>query len=64
MLKAGGDKSVTEGTSFQAASISIPVTAMAALNLVGAGLLGLDTDVNEVLRSWQVPENEHTLLHK
>lgn len=40
------------GTVFQAASISKPV---AALRLVADGRLGLDTDVNDVLRSWQLP---------
>jgi CubicO group peptidase (beta-lactamase class C family) len=64
VLEAGGDKPVTDETIFQAASISKPVTAMTALNLVEKGLLDLDTDVNEVLRSWYVPENEHTKGHK
>ncbi len=64
VLEAGGDKPVTDETIFQAASISKPVTAISALNLVEAGLLDLDTDINEVLRSWHVPENEHTKQHK
>jgi CubicO group peptidase (beta-lactamase class C family) len=55
---------VTPGTIFQAASNSKPVTAMAALSLVEAGVLDLDADVNQSLRSWQVPENEHTKEHK
>ncbi len=64
VLEVGSDKPVTNETIFQAASISKPVTAMVALNLVETGLLDLDTNVNEVLRSWQVPENEHTKVHK
>jgi CubicO group peptidase (beta-lactamase class C family) len=60
VLEAGGDKPVTEETIFQAASISKPVTAMIALKLVETGVLDLDTDVNEALRSWHIPENEHT----
>jgi len=63
-LEAGGDASVTGDTLFQAASISKPVIAMAALRLVQEGVLDLDADVNRVLRSWQVPENEHTQTHK
>jgi CubicO group peptidase (beta-lactamase class C family) len=55
---------VTDDTIFQAASISKPVAAMTALNLVETGLLDLDSDVNEALRSWHVPENEHTKGHK
>ena len=31
---------------------------------VEAGMLDLDVDVNDALRSWQVPENEHTGTHK
>lgn len=64
VLEAGGDESVMDETIFQAGSISKPVAAMTALHLVEAGLLDLDADVNETLRSWQVPENEHTQVHK
>jgi CubicO group peptidase (beta-lactamase class C family) len=64
VLEAGGDELVTDETIFQAGSISKPVAAMTALHLVEAGLLDLDADVNEAMRSWQVPENEHTQVHK
>lgn len=64
VLDAGGDEPVTDETIFQAGSISKPVSAMTALHLVEAGLLDLDADVNEALRSWQVPENEFTQVHK
>jgi len=64
VLEAGGDRPVTDETIFQAASISKLVTAMVALSLVEAGLLDLDADVNNMLRSWRVPENEHTQVHK
>jgi CubicO group peptidase (beta-lactamase class C family) len=60
VLEAGGDSLVMEETIFQAASISKPVCAVLALRLVEAGLLDLDADVNQALRSWQVPENENT----
>jgi CubicO group peptidase (beta-lactamase class C family) len=46
---------VGQETLFQAASISKPVTAMAALRLAREGRLDLDGDVNHLLRSWQVP---------
>ena len=49
---------VDSHTRFQAASISKPVAAIAALQLVEEGLVDLDTDVNEYLTSWQVPESE------
>lgn len=42
-------------TIFQAASISKPVSALAALRLVAQGKLSLDSDVNEALLSWKIP---------
>jgi CubicO group peptidase (beta-lactamase class C family) len=64
LAEAGGGARVTPETLFQAASISKAVAAMAALRLVERGVLDLDADVNEALRSWQVPGNEHTGQHK
>ncbi len=58
--EAGGRDRVDEKTLFQAASISKPVTAAAALRMVEAGKLSLDENVNERLRSWKVPENGFT----
>jgi CubicO group peptidase (beta-lactamase class C family) len=46
-------------TRFQAASISKPLTAMAALRLAQDGRLSLDGDVNALLESWKVPQGEH-----
>ena len=63
-LEAGKSAEVTPASLFQAASISKPAAAMIALRLVEAGVLSLDSDVNDALRSWQVPENEHTREHK
>ena len=51
---------VTPDTLFQAASISKPLTAVAAMRLVRSGQLSLDDDVNSVLRSWKIPENDFT----
>lgn len=56
-------KPVTTATLFQAASISKPLTALAALKLVDQGKLDLDGDVNARLKSWRVPENEFTREH-
>ena len=50
----------TTNTLFQAASISKPVTAMAAMRLVQEGKLQLDGDVNQWLGTWKVPENQYT----
>jgi CubicO group peptidase (beta-lactamase class C family) len=58
--QAGGDEPVTTETMFQAGSVSKPVTALLALTLVSDGTLQLDRPINQVLRSWQVPDNELT----
>ena len=47
-------------TLFQAASISKPVTAMAAMRLVQEHRLDLDRDVNSILKSWRVPASDLT----
>jgi CubicO group peptidase (beta-lactamase class C family) len=51
-------------TVFQAASISKPVSAMAALKFVEMGKLNLDENINEKLTSWKVPENGFTEKEK
>jgi CubicO group peptidase (beta-lactamase class C family) len=50
----------TPETLFQATAISSAVSAMGAMKLVEDGRLELDRNVNEVLDSWRVPENEFT----
>jgi CubicO group peptidase (beta-lactamase class C family) len=55
---------ISPETRFQAASISKPVAAMAALKLVELGKLSLDEDVNAKLKSWKVPENEFAQREK
>ncbi len=54
----GANDAVTPVTLFQAASISKPVAAVAALRLVEAGRLDLDAAVNRKLVSWRVPESD------
>jgi CubicO group peptidase (beta-lactamase class C family) len=60
----GYGEGITPETRFQAASISKPVAAMAALKLVEEGKLSLDEDVNAKLKSWKVPENQFTQQEK
>jgi CubicO group peptidase (beta-lactamase class C family) len=60
VTEAGGSKLVTVHTLFQAGSISKPVAATGTLYLVEHGQLSLDENVNQKLKSWQVPENEFT----
>jgi CubicO group peptidase (beta-lactamase class C family) len=50
---------VTQETLFQAASISKSVSAMGVMRLVQEGAVALDTDVNDYLTSWQVPDNAY-----
>lgn len=55
---------VTTETLFQAGSISKPVAAAGVLRKVQAGALRLDRDVNELLKSWKLPQNELTAKRK
>jgi CubicO group peptidase (beta-lactamase class C family) len=54
----------TPNTLFQAGSISKPVAALAVLKRVDAGSLDLDRNVNDYLKSWKLPDNEFTAVHK
>lgn len=56
----GTSRPVETSTRFQAASISKPVTAMAAVRLAQDQKLDLDADVNTMLTSWRVPVSDHT----
>jgi len=51
---------VTTETIFEAASTSKFITAVMALHFVQSGLIDLDTNVNDYLKSWQIPDNEFT----
>ncbi len=48
---------VTLDTLFQAASISKSVSALCALRLAQEGRLDLDAPINDVLESWQLPDD-------
>lgn len=51
---------VDEMTVFTGASLSKPITTIAALSLVEKGLLNLDENVNNKLVGWKIPENDFT----
>ena len=55
--KAGA---VDADTIFLAGSISKPVAGVAALRMVEQGRLALDAPINDVLRSWKLPDNDFT----
>jgi CubicO group peptidase (beta-lactamase class C family) len=63
VLAVGETAPVTPTTRFQAASISKPVAAVAALSLVQDGALSLDGDVNGALKSWKLPASDFTKGH-
>jgi CubicO group peptidase (beta-lactamase class C family) len=58
--EVGKEDVVTLDTLFQAASISKPVAASAALHFVEEGVLDLDENVNNKLDSWRIPDNKYT----
>ena len=60
VLDIRGKDPVSADSIFQVASISKPVTAVAALHYVETGYVGLHMNVNDVLTSWKIPENEFT----
>jgi len=64
ILKAGSDAPATTGSYFQAASTSKLVTAAIILHYVEKGILNLDEDVNNYLKSWHMPENDFTEQQK
>jgi CubicO group peptidase (beta-lactamase class C family) len=51
---------VETNTLFQAASISKPVAAMAAMRPVDERRFALDDDINTILKSWHVPAQSVT----
>ncbi len=60
VIASDGKIPVTTTTRFQAASISKPVGAIAALSLVQTGTLSLDADVNTLLKRWKLPASDFT----
>jgi CubicO group peptidase (beta-lactamase class C family) len=54
VARAGSDRLATPSTLFQAASISKPVTAVAALRWAAGHQISLDEDVNARLRTWHL----------
>lgn len=49
---------VTSQSTFQAASLSKPVTALALMSLVDEGRVALQHPANSYLRAWRIPQDE------
>jgi len=64
MADSSENRPMTLETMLLAGSISKPVAALRVHQLVESGIINLDTDVNEYLKSWKVPENEFTKEEK
>ena len=58
------NRQVTTETLFLAGSISKPVAAIRAHQLAEQGLIHLDSNVNNYLTSWKLPENKFTEKEK
>ncbi|MFY0629830.1 MAG: beta-lactamase family protein [Flavobacteriaceae bacterium] len=58
------NREVTTTTLFQAGSISKPIAATRVHQLAEEDVINLDTDVNDYLTSWKVPDNEFTAEEK
>ena len=60
MADSSENRKVTTETLFQAGSISKPIAATRALQLAENGKINLDSNVNDYLTSWKLPENGFT----
>jgi CubicO group peptidase (beta-lactamase class C family) len=64
MADESENRAMTTKTRLLAGSVSKPVAAVRALQLVEDGVFDLDKDINTYLTSWQVPDNEFTETEK
>ncbi|WP_394173449.1 serine hydrolase domain-containing protein [Guptibacillus hwajinpoensis] len=64
VLEYGTDRDVLPNSIFNACSISKFTTAMLVLKLVDQGMVSLDRDVNDYLKTWQLPTNQYNRHEK
>ncbi|MFY0592113.1 serine hydrolase [Roseivirga sp.] len=64
MADVANNKPMTNETMLLAGSISKPIAALRAHQMVENGQLSLDTNVNDYLTSWKLPDNEFTVNEK
>ncbi|WP_394747431.1 serine hydrolase [Spongiimicrobium salis] len=58
------NRKVTPKTLFQAGSISKPIAATRTLQLAEEGKIHLDSNVNDYLKTWKLPDNDFTKKEK
>lgn len=58
------DRKMNTETMLLAGSISKPVAALRAHQLAEQGIIDLDVNINDYLKSWKLPENEFTSEEK
>lgn len=61
---SGTDRRVNDDSIFNLCSISKFLSALLTLKLLSDGILNLDQNVNEILKSWKVAGNEFTQIQK
>jgi CubicO group peptidase (beta-lactamase class C family) len=64
MTESGGNQAITADTVFQACSMSKPVSVTGIMLLAQSGVIDISGNVNDYLRSWQVPDNGFTATEK
>lgn len=64
MADVAGNRPMTPETMLLAGSISKPVAALRAHQMIEKGKLSLDGNINDYLTSWKLPDNEFTNKEK
>lgn len=64
MANSTENRKVNTEILFQAGSVSKPIAATRAHQLVEEGIINLDANVNNYLTSWKIPDNEFTVKEK
>lgn len=64
VLETGGSDPVAPDSLFQVASVAKVIVAVTTLHYVDNGTIELDSDVNQSLVSWKIPENQFTAVEK
>ncbi len=58
VLQAGGDEPVNADTLFSVGSVSKVATATLLMKMQAQGLIDMDTDVRQYLKSWDMPDSD------